>query len=130
MPVLSERSKRVWRRMTACILIYVLVFQAMVVALAGASRVDAADDASVVGVELCHHDAGTSDSPSQTPGPSDDICCIVCLAGASYIPATLAFALVFHPIVFAAVCWPVPVLQLPSRTVDANTRPRGPPPTV
>jgi hypothetical protein len=125
MPILSKRSKRVSRRITACVLIYVLVFQGMAVALAGASRFDAAD--SGIPIELCHHDGGTADSPSQTPGPFDDICCIVCLAGSSYIPATLAFALVFHPIVFAAVRWPVPVSHLPSRTVDANTRPRGPP---
>jgi hypothetical protein len=125
MPVLSERSKRVWRRITACALIYALVLQGMAVALAGASRFDAAD--SGIGVELCHHDGGTSDLPSPTPDHSDDICCIVCLAGATYIPATLAFAPVFYRVVFAAVRWPVPVSQLPSRTVDANTRPRGPP---
>jgi hypothetical protein len=125
MPVLSERSKHVWRRITACVLIYVLVLQGMAVALAGVTHFDAAD--SGIGVELCHHDGGTSDLPSQTPGPFDDICCIVCLAGVSYMPATLAFALVFYPIVFAAARWPLPVSQLPSRTVDANTRPRGPP---
>jgi hypothetical protein len=125
MPNLSERSKRVWRQITASALIYVLVLQGMALALASVSRFDALD--SAVGVELCHHNAGTSDAPSQTPGPSDDICCIVCLASASYVSVTVAFALVFHPIVFAAVRWPVPVSQLPSRTVDANTRPRGPP---
>jgi hypothetical protein len=125
MPSLSERSKRVWRRMTACVLIYVLVLQGMALALAGASRIGAAD--SAVGVELCRHDGGTSDTPSQTPGPIDDICCIVCLAGASHVAATLAFALVFHPIVFAAVHWPVPVSRLPTHTVDASARPRGPP---
>jgi hypothetical protein len=124
MPVLSERSKRLWRLITAWALIYALVLQGMAVALAGASRFDAAD--SGIGVEVCHHDGRTSDSPRQTPDHSD-ICCIVCLAGASYIPAILAFALVFYPIVLAAVRWPVRVSQLPSRTVDANTRPRGPP---
>jgi hypothetical protein len=125
MPSLSERSKRVWRQMTACALIYVLVLQSMALGLASASRFGAAD--SALGVEVCHHEGGTSGAPSQTPGPSDDICCIVCLAGASYVSVTVAFALVFHRIVFAAVHWPVPVSQLPSRTVDANTRPRGPP---
>jgi hypothetical protein len=125
MPVLSERSKRVWRGVTACVLIYVLILQGMALALASASRLGAPD--STLGVEVCHHDGGTSGAPSQTPSPSDDICCIVCLAGASYVSVTVAFALVFHPIVFAAVHWPVPVSQLPARTVDANTRPRGPP---
>jgi hypothetical protein len=127
MPSLSDRSKRVLRRMTACVLIYSLVFQGMALALAGVSSVDAADNAGGVAIELCHHDGGTSDAPSQTPGPFDDICCIVCLAGASYVPPTLAFAHVFHPIAFAPVRWPVAVSQLPSRTVNANTRPRGPP---
>jgi hypothetical protein len=125
MPVLSKRSKRVWRHITACTLIFTLILQGMAVALAAASRFDVAG--SVIGVEVCHHDGRTSDVPSQTPDQSDDICCIVCLAGTSYIPATLAFALVFYPIVFAAIRWPVRVSQLPSRTVDANTRPRGPP---
>jgi hypothetical protein len=130
MPSLSERSKRVWRRMTACVLIYALVLQGMALALASVSSVGAAGNAGGVAIELCHHEGGRSDAPSQTPGPFDDICCIVCLAGASYVFPTLAFALVFHPIVFATVRWPVAVSQLPSRTVNANARPRGPPPTA
>ena len=116
--------------MTACVVIYVLVLQGIALALAGANSVGAADDVGGVGIELCHHDGGAPDSPSQTPAPFDDNCCIVCLAGASYVAPTLAFALVFHPILFAVVRWPVAISHLPSRTVDANARPRGPPPAA
>jgi hypothetical protein len=115
------------RQATACILIYVLLLQAMALALAGTRLVGAGDNASGITFELCHHDGDASNSPSQTPDPADQSCCIICLAGTSYVLVALDLTPSFHPITFAAVSWPLLVSRLPTRTVDANSRPRGPP---
>jgi hypothetical protein len=130
MPRWSQKSKRMWRRATACILIYVLALHGVALALAGTRLVGAEDNAGGITFELCHHDGNTSNSPSQTPDPADDSCCIICLAGTSYVLVASDCAPGSHPIVFAAVGWPLMVSRLPTRTVDANTRPRGPPLTA
>ena len=116
-----------WRQVTACILIYALVFQGMALVLAGASLAGAEANAAGFKLELCHHDRDTSNPQDQTPDPADSGCCIICLAGTSYVLANFGLASDFHPIVFVEVRWPSAMSPLPSRTVDANTRPRGPP---
>jgi hypothetical protein len=123
----SERAKRVWRQVTAYALIYALVLQGMIVALAGASFVGTADNRGISSYEICHHDGATPDAPSQAPDQSDNSCCIVCLAGASYVVADVDVLIDLHPIEFAAVRWPTTTLPSLTRIVDANARPRGPP---
>jgi hypothetical protein len=123
----SNRSKRMWRRATASVLIYLLVLQGMALALAGSRLASAEDSAGGITLEVCHHNGDASNAPAQTPDPIDNSCCIICVAGANFVLAAFGTTPGFEPIVFAAVRWPVAVSQLPTRSIDANFRPRGPP---
>jgi hypothetical protein len=117
-----------WRRVTAGALICALVLQGMALVLAVTRFAGAETNVAGFKSEICHHDGDTSNSQNQTPDPADNGCCIICLAGTSYVLAAFNLASNFHPIMFVAVRWPAATPPLPSRTVDANTRPRGPPP--
>ena len=127
MQSVSQRSRRVWRQVIAGVLIYALALQGIALVLATTSHVGGENDVAGFKAEICHHDGDTSNSQNQTPDPADNGCCIICLAGTSYVLAAFGLASDFHPIVFVAVRWPAAMSPLPSRTVDANTRPRGPP---
>jgi hypothetical protein len=127
MPNVLDMTKRMRRQVTACALIYALVLQGIIVALAGAGFAETADSRGIANYEICHHDGGVPDAPSQAPDQSDNSCCILCLAGANYTLADVDLTIDFRPVEFAAVRWPATTLPLPAHTVDANTRPRGPP---
>jgi hypothetical protein len=130
MPNVLDMTKRMRRQVTAWALIYALVLQGMIVALAGAGFAATAGSLGDTSYEICHHDGGAPDTPSQGPDQSDNSCCILCLAGASYTLADVDLTIDFRPVEFAPVRWPATTLPLPAHTVDANTRPRGPPATA
>jgi hypothetical protein len=124
MNLMARGAQGGWRRLTACALVLALVIQGMAFSLAGA-RLAAAAATDGAGFELCRHDAGT---PGGAPeAPVADSCCILCLAGASYVLDAPTVAPGFHAIAFALVPWRFEVWRLPATTVDASARPRGPP---
>jgi hypothetical protein len=91
----------------------------------------AAGDIDREAFALCLHDASGSDPSGGAPKlPVTEQHCIFCLAGASYVLGTLASPPAFHAIAFAMVSWPFVAWRLPAATVNASTRPRGPPPTA
>ena len=114
-----------WRRLTACVLVFALILQGIGLTLAGA-RLAAADSAdTAANFELCRHDGGTAGGGAPE-SPAADSHCIFCLAGASCLDAP-AVAAAFRTITFAVLSWPFIAWRLPTTTVNASARPRGPP---
>jgi hypothetical protein len=122
-----EGSGRIWRRLTAGVLICALLLQGVAFVLEGARlAAAAAGTADWASFELCRHDGGAV--PDGTPeSPAADSHCIFCLAGATYVLGGSASTPKFRTIAFAVVPWPFVVWRLPADTVDASARPRGPP---
>jgi hypothetical protein len=123
-------SGGMWRQLTACVLVCALVIQGMAFALmGGAGAAGATAGADVAGFELCRHDAAPS--PDGGPaGPVADAHCAFCLAGAAFVAVDPAPAPEFQFVSIAIAPWPFAVWRLPTRTVDASARPRGPPPVA
>jgi hypothetical protein len=116
-----------WRRLTACALVFALVLQGIAFSLAGARL--AATAADWAGFELCRHDGGAG--PGGAPeAPAADSHCIFCLAGATFVLDVPAVAPDFRALAFAVVPWRFEAWRLPTATVDASARPRGPPPAA
>jgi hypothetical protein len=115
--------------LAACVLVFALLVQSTALTLAGAEfAAGATGQTDGTGFELCHHDGGNSTVPSGGPeAPADSGHCIFCLIGATDVPGVPVSAPKVQTIVIALVSWPFTAWRLPADTVDANTRPRGPP---
>jgi hypothetical protein len=114
-----------WRRLTTCLLVYALFMHGLAFAMAGA-RFNL-DPANAAGFELCRHDAGTPTQPAPDQ-PATDTHCVFCVAGPGFVlePPLAAFTQ-FHPVEISLAPWPVVAWRPAPATVDASTRPRGPP---
>jgi hypothetical protein len=124
---LMARGKGGWRRLTACALVLAVMIQGIAFTFAGA-RLAADATTDWTAFEPCRHDGGT---PGGVPeAPAADSCCILCLAGAAHVLDTPAAAPEFRAIAFAMVPWRFEAWRLPTATVDASARPRGPPQSV
>jgi hypothetical protein len=71
--------------------------------------------------------AGSDQTGGAPELPTGDQHCIFCPAGTTYVLGTLASPPAFRTIAFAMVSWPSATWRLPTTTVDASARPRGPP---
>jgi hypothetical protein len=120
---------RVGRQLAAALLTFALLLQGIAFAFASERQAaTAGSDIDRAGFELCLHNTAGSDQAGGAPElPATDQHCIFCLAGATYVLGTLASAPAFHTIAFVMVPWPFVAQRLTALTVDANTRPRGPP---
>ena len=122
------KSVRSWRQVVAGVLMYALVVQGMAFALTNARLNETIADNNWV---VCHHDGGASELPGNAPeSPSRRAHCIFCLAGAAFVLSGPAPRSDIRVVSIAAAAWPLLVWQLPAHTVDAATRPRGPPPVA
>jgi hypothetical protein len=127
MNLMARGAQGGWRRLTACALVLALVIQGIAFTLAGA-RLAADATTDWTAFELCRHDgAGPGGAPE---APAADSCCILCLAGAAYVLDTPSAAPGFQAIAFALGPWRFEAWRLPTVTVDASARPRGPPQAV
>jgi hypothetical protein len=118
------------RQFAAALLIFALMMQSLALA-AFRLAADAGPDSSWAGFEICRHsgaanDGGNAAAPAGAPERSDAHC-IFCLAGAHHALDTLLPSAAFHTVVLTIVPWSFTALRLPALTVDASTRPRGPP---
>jgi hypothetical protein len=121
-------SMRLGRQLAAVALIYALLLQGFAFALDSARFAAAAGGADGAGFELCHHDDDTDGSRGPEKQPASDRHCIFCLAGVTYLAGASGPAPVVRLLSFAVVPWPFVAWRLSATTVDASTRPRGPPP--
>jgi hypothetical protein len=122
----ARRSEDGWRRLTAWVVVFALILQGMAfTAMAGAPGLDPPDIANSAGFELCSHDAAAP--PSTPANPAADTHCSLCLAGASYVLDTATATLDFRTVAMTVVSWLPMAWRLPATTVDASSRPRGPP---
>jgi hypothetical protein len=122
----ARRSEDGWRRLTACVLVFALILQGIAfTVMADAPGLDPSGINNLAGFELCSHNAATP--PSTPTSPAADTHCTLCLAGASYVLDTATAALDFHTVEMTVVSWLPVAWRLPATTVDANSRPRGPP---
>jgi hypothetical protein len=120
-----------WRRLTACLLIYAVFLHGIAFAMAGAQLApDAAGGADWAGFELCRHDATAPGLPGAPDGQTDDTHCVFCVAGPGFVLAPPAVSTVFCPIEISIAPWPLMAWRLAPATVDASSRPRGPPPAA
>jgi hypothetical protein len=111
----------------SCLVAYVLVLQAFLIALSGAglSFGDTAGDGSLA-VELCLHDTG--DTPALPDRHADKDHCALCIACGHHAFAPPAPAEPW-PLVADAqpVPWPARDRPAPSPGGHSDHRPRGPP---
>ena len=123
-------SGGIWRQLTACLLVCALVIQGLAFALtAGASAAGTTAGADVAGFELCRHD-GASIPDCAPASPLADAHCAFCLAGAAFVAIDCAPTPEFHVVSITITPWAFAVWRLPTHTVDASARPRGPPPVA
>jgi hypothetical protein len=126
---------RAGRQVVAAFVIFTLMLQSVALAAAtGRVAANAATDPGWATFELCQHNGSTDDSgnasaPADAPENSDAHC-IFCLAGASYALQAPLPSAAFHIIIIAIVPWTFTAWRLPTLTIDASARPRGPPPTA
>jgi hypothetical protein len=117
-----------WRRLTACLLIYALFLHGMAFGLAGARlSADAAGGADWASLELCRHDNSGPALPGDPDGQAGDTHCVFCVAGPGFVMAPPAVSTVFCPVEISIAPWPLMAWRLAPATVDAGSRPRGPP---
>jgi hypothetical protein len=115
-----------WRQLAASALVFALLFQGMMFAVAGAQiAANALGSVDWVGSPLCRHDGGSA--PQQ---PAADGHCVFCIVGANYVLGAPSYALEFHIIIVATTPRPLTAWRLTPATVDASARPRGPPTAV
>jgi hypothetical protein len=122
------RSRSNWRRLAACVLVFALVLQSLAFNLAIAHR--AADEtisADLTGFELCRHDPATPVQPGDPGSPAADSHCVFCVAGPGFVLEPPTVSTVFCPVEISTTPWPLVAWRLAPVTVDASTRPRGPP---
>jgi hypothetical protein len=117
-----------WRRVTACLLIYALFLHGMAFAMAGAQlSANAAGGADRAGFELCRHDNAAPALPDGPDGQAGDTHCVFCVAGPGFVLEQPAVSTIFCPVKISIAPWPLMAWRLAPATVDASTRPRGPP---
>ena len=117
-----------WRRLTACLLIYALFLHGIAFAMAGARlSTDAAGGADWAGFELCRHDNAAPALPGDPEGQAGDTHCVFCVAGPGFVLAPPAVSTTFCPVEISIAPWPLMTWRLAPATVDASSRPRGPP---
>jgi hypothetical protein len=127
-----HRSAGVGRQVAAIALIFALVLQSLALSLA-AGRLAAASIGAIdwAGFEICRHDPGSSGAPGGAPTqPASDQHCVFCIVGASHAVGAPITLPTFHVIEFAVVAWPFVAWRLPTLTVNASARSRGPPSAV
>jgi hypothetical protein len=126
---------RVGRQLAAALVIFALILQSVAFAAAtGRLAANTAADSGWIAFELCHHndsadDGGNASAPGDAPENSDAHC-IFCLAGASCALQAPLPSAAFHIITITIAPWVFTVWLLPTLTVDASARPRGPPYTA
>jgi hypothetical protein len=121
----QERHRR---RLTACLLIFALFLHGMAFAMAGVWLApDAAGGADWPGLELCRHDNAAPALPAAPVGHADDTHCVFCVAGPGFVLAPPAVSTAFCPVKISNAPWPLVAWRLAPTTVDADSRPRGPP---
>jgi hypothetical protein len=122
----ARRSEDGWRRLSACVLVFTLILQGIAfTVIAYAPRLDPSGIANSASFELCSHSAAPP--PSTPTNPAADTHCTSCLAAASYVLDTATATLNFHTVAMTVVSWLPVAWRLPATTVDASSRPRGPP---
>jgi hypothetical protein len=116
-----------WRRLTACLLVYALFMHGLAFAMASARvNLDPAGAPDWAGFELCRHAAGAPNQPAPDQ-PATDTHCVFCVAGPGFVLEPPAVSTVFCPVEISIAPWPLVAWRLAPATVDASTRPRGPP---
>jgi hypothetical protein len=127
----STQGWQRWRRVTACLLVYALFLHGMAFAMAGARlSTDAAGGADWASFELCRHDNAAPALPGDPEGQAGDTHCVFCVAGPGFVLAPPAASTVFCPVEISFAPWPLMAWRLAPATVDASSRPRGPPPAA
>jgi hypothetical protein len=121
------------RQFAAAVLIFALMLQS--IAAAVASGRFAADTDSRAGFEICRHNGPAGNSgdvaaPGNAPERSDAQCALCCIAAATHALETPPPSTEFHAVALTIAPWIFTEWRLPSLTVDASARPRGPPPAV
>ena len=126
----TKHARGVWRQPVSCLLVYVLVLQAFLIALSGPrlGLADTAGDGSLA-IELCLHDTG--DAPALPDRHADKDHCALCIACGHHVfapPAPVAP----RPLVADAQLVPWPTRDRPAATHAGHSdhRPRGPPVTA
>jgi hypothetical protein len=116
------------RRLNAFFLIFALFLHGMVFALAGVRLApDAAGGADWGGFELCRHDNAAPALPGAPDSQADDTHCVFCVAAPGFVLAPPTVSTVFFPVEISKAPWPLVAWRLAPATVDAGSRPRGPP---
>jgi hypothetical protein len=124
----AKHTRGIWRQLTGCVIAYVLVLQAFLVALSGAQLdVARAAGGGALAIELCLHDAG--DAPA-APDRHADHCafCVACAHQVFVAPPRMPL-----PVLAAApnaVPWPARDLPAAIAGAHPDHRPRGPPLTA
>jgi hypothetical protein len=125
---MSERTSRStggWRQWIAGLLVFALVVQGLMLALAGAqASAGATGEPDWAGFEVCRH-GGTS--PSDPASDTADGHCVPCLAGATLVLHAPPPSAECHRVAHTVAPWRLARWRLPALTVDATALPRGPP---
>ena len=124
----SAQEWQMWRRLTACLLIYSLFLHGMVFAMVGARL--SASAAVGAAFELCRHENAAPALPGTPDGPTADSHCAFCVVGPGFVLEPPAASAVLCRVELSFAPWPLTAWRLAPRTVDATARPRGPPPTA
>jgi hypothetical protein len=127
---MTKHQRGIWRQLTGCVIAYVLVLQAFLVAVSGAPLGPAgAAGGGALGIELCLHDGG--DAPGLPDRHTDKDHCALCVACGHHVfaaPAPLPlWVLVADPDV---VLWPAKDHPAATTGEHPSHRPRGPPLTA
>jgi hypothetical protein len=128
----NRREWQRWRRLTACLLICALFLHGIAFAMSGVMTgarlaADAAAATEWAGFELCRHDGAAPGQPGAPDGQAGDTHCVFCVAGPGFVLAPPAVSTAFCPVEISVASWPLIAWRLAPATVDAGTRPRGPP---
>ncbi len=127
---------QMWRRLTACFLIYALFMHGVAFAISGAMAgamsgarlsADGVGAADLAAFELCTHNNAAPGQPGDPSSPAADTHCVFCAAGPGFVLDPPAVSTVFCPVEISAAPWPLAAWRLAPATVDASARPRGPP---
>ncbi len=117
-----------WRRLTAGLLVAALLLQGLGFSFASAALAAGhADSPDWAGFELCRHDQANPDQPGSPDQPAVDAHCVFCVAGPGFVLEPPALTFLFLPVEIEIAPWPVVAWRLAPATVDASSRPRGPP---
>ncbi len=121
-----------WRRVLPCVILYALVLQGFLSAVAvGEPALGAADNAVWAGVELCVHGGDRATLPgAPEQAPTAGIHCLFCIAGAVYVNCAPPSAPRYSRSVLASLVRPLAAPRLVAFLVNESAWPRGPPALV